>query len=99
LCPGLIIFFDHILQDPLRQQRLRQHLLELGVFPFEFLQALRLVEVHLPELFLPTVEGHLGDVPLLADLHDAPAAVGLPQNADLVLCRVAFSFPVSGSLY
>jgi hypothetical protein len=99
MCPGLIIFFDHILQDPLRHQSLRQHLLELGVFPFEFLQALRLIDVHLAELLFPAMESHLGDVPLLADLHDTADSVRLPQYADLVFRRVAFSFPVSGSFY
>jgi hypothetical protein len=92
-----MIFSDRILQDPFRQQRLCQHLFKLGSFPFQFTQALRLIEVYLPELFPPTVEGHRGDIPLLADLHDALAAVRLPQYADLVLCRVTFSFHVSGS--
>jgi hypothetical protein len=38
------------------------------------------------------VEGDLGDILLLAHLHDASAAVGLPQYADLVLRRVSFAF-------
>ena len=39
----------------------------------------------------------LRDVLLLADLHGAPAAIDGPQNADLFLGRVAFSFHGSGS--
>jgi hypothetical protein len=91
LCPGLIIFFAHVLQHPLGQQGLRQHLLQLGVLPFQCLQTLRLVEVHLPELLLPTMERDLGDVLLPAQFHEVLAAIGLPQNADLVLRRISFA--------
>ena len=41
------------------------------------------------------MERHLGDVLLLADFHDALlAAIGFPQDADLVLGRIAFPFHV-----
>jgi hypothetical protein len=83
--PRAHIFFDDILQNPLREQGLRQQLLQLRVLLFELLQPSGLVEIHLTELLLPTVEGNFGDVLLLADLHDAFAAVGGPQNVDLVL--------------
>jgi hypothetical protein len=39
------------------------------------------------------------NVPLLADLHDAFAAVGCPQNAELILRRMSFAFHGLGLLY
>ena len=36
--------------------------------------------------------GLLRDVLLLSDLHDAFAAVGRPQNADLIFSRMSFAF-------
>lgn len=43
------------------------------------------------------MEGLLRDVLLLADLHDVLAAIGGPQNADLVLARMTFAFHGLGS--
>jgi hypothetical protein len=43
------------------------------------------------------MERDFGDVPVLADLDDILAAVGLPQNADLFLGRVALAFHVLDS--
>ena len=99
LCPGLIIFFVHKPQHAVLQQRVSQHLLELGIFPFQLLEPLGFVDLHHAELSLPTMEGLLRDVLLLADLHDALAAIGGPQNADLVLGRVLLAFLGLGPLF
>lgn len=42
------------------------------------------------------MERLLRDVFLSAQLHDVLAAAGIPQNADLFLCRVAFAFHALG---
>lgn len=99
LCPGLIIFFVNKPQHTVLQQRVRQHLFQLGVLPLQFLQPFGLVDLHHAKLTLPTVEGLLRDALLLADLHDALAAIDCPQNADLVLGRMSFAFHRLGPLY
>ena len=92
LCPGRTIFFERALQNTLSQHGDGEHLLDLGIFPLQFLQPPSLVEVHLAELLLPTVERHPGDILLPADVHDARTRVRVPQYADILLCRVAFNF-------
>jgi len=98
LFPGPTIFGVDRLQPPVLQQRVRQHLLQLAVLALEFLQPLRLVHLYHPKLALPSMERHLRDVTLPADLDDAFATVGLPQYANDLLRRVSFAFYESGSL-
>ena len=90
--PGSELFFAYEFEDSDFQQAFGQHLLELAVLTFKVLQPLGLVDLHLPELLLPPVEAHLGEVVLPAYLHDALGGVRLPQYPDLVLCTVSLSF-------
>ena len=69
-----------------------EHLFKFGVFSLQFFQMPGFVDIHLAKLPLPTVLGHLGDVYLLANLHDAFAAIGTPQDADLIFSGGAFPF-------
>ena len=57
-----------------------------------FLEPFGLVDVHHSELALPAVEGDFRNVPVFADLENALAAVGLPQDAifSSVVCRLPF---------
>jgi len=73
-------------------ERVKGNFVQLRVLPLQFLEALRRVDLHHAELSLPTVVGLLRDVLFLADLHDTFAAVGRPQNADLVFRRLFFAF-------
>lgn len=57
-------FFAHELQNPVLEQRLRQHLLELRVFTLQLFQPLCFVDLHLPEPLLPPVKRHLRNVRL-----------------------------------
>ena len=73
--PGLEFFFADKLQHAILQQRLRSHLLQLTVFPFELFESSRLVNLHLPELPLPPVEADLRDVLFATDIRDRLATV------------------------
>ena len=90
--PGSELFFAYEFEDSVFQQAVGQHLLELGVLPFQFLHALGLVDFHLAKLLLPPVEAHLREIMLSAYLPDALAGVYLPQDPDLVFCAVSLSF-------
>ena len=90
--PGSELFFAYEFEDSDFQQALRQHLLELSVLTLKILQPLGLVDLHLAELLLPTMEAHLREVVLSAHLPDALASVRLPQYPNLVLCAVSLSF-------
>ena len=83
LCPGVTIFFEGVLQDPLGQHGFGEHLLELGVFPFEFLQSLGLLQAHVSKWLPPAVVRHVLDV--LPVVH-------LSQDADFPLHVAAFTF-------
>jgi len=92
--PGLQLFFAYELQDPVLEQRLRQHLLKFGILPLKLLEPLGLVDLHLPKLLLPPVECHFRDVLLSAYFRDRIAAIRLPKDPDLILCRVFLAFHV-----
>ena len=96
---GLPFFCVHRLQHAVLQQRVRQHLFQLRVLPLQFLHPPSLFDVELAKLPLPTVEGNLGDIMLLAHFHDALAAIGFPQDADLLFGRVSFAFHSLGPFY
>src|ERR1017187_9402352 len=91
-CPGLTIFFAYRLQHPVLQQRLGQHLLELAVFPLQFLESSGFLHLQLPKLLLPPVKTHLGDVVFPTHFEDRLARVRLPQNADLVFGCIPLAF-------
>jgi hypothetical protein len=61
-------------------------------FLLQLLEPLGLVDVHLPELPLPTMKRDFGDVLPPAQFLDAPAAIILPQHANLALRRIPFVF-------
>jgi hypothetical protein len=87
---GLRVFFDEDLEDPLPQQPIGQHLLELLVLLLQVAQAPDVRARHHPELFLPAVEGWRRDVQLLADFRLAPAGLVLPDDPNLDLLGVPF---------
>lgn len=67
--------------------------LMLCVISLQFLQSLGLVHVHHPKLLLPTMEPHLRDVLLPADLNDRFLTPGcLPRHSDLVFSSVFLPF-------
>ena len=90
--PGSKLFFAYEFEDSVFQQAIGQHLLKLRVLPLQFLHPLGLVDFHLPELLLPSMEAHLREIVLSAHLPDALAGVRLPQDPNLVLCAVSLSF-------
>jgi len=51
----------------------------------------------LAKLPFPTMECNFGDIMLFAHFHDAFAAIGFPQYADLLFGRVSFAFHNLGS--
>ena len=81
-------------RGPRARHGLSEHLFKFGVFSLQFFQMPSFVDVHLAKLPLPTVISHLGDVFLLANLHDAFAAIGTPQDADLISVVERFPFIV-----
>jgi len=85
---------EGLLQQLLAKQLIGQHPLQPRVFLLQFFELLRRIEVHHPELALPTVEGLLADARLTADIHNArPGRVSLAKNADLWFrCRSFASF-------
>jgi len=76
--PGSELFFAYKGQHPVLEHLFRQHLLELAVLPFQLLEPPGFVDLHVPKLPLPPVEGHLREVFLPADVLDAfPAPIRL----------------------
>ncbi len=97
MCRAYHFFRRRPPQQPVLEQRFSEHLFEFAVLALQVFEFTRLVEVHLPELALPTMETHLRDVMCPAHLQDALAPVSVPEDADLVFGRVSLAFQVSGS--
>jgi hypothetical protein len=71
------LFFAYRLQHPVLQKRLGQHLLELTVFPLQFLESSGFLHLHLTKLLFPSVKTHLGDVVVPTHVDDRLACICL----------------------
>ena len=64
---GVRVFFDDLTEDFVVQGEVRVHLLELGVFFFEFLQLFKLTDLETAVLPFPLIERGSGNVESSAD--------------------------------
>ena len=93
--PGLGVSLGQFFQDSFIQHEIRYHLLELGVFLFEFLELLGLVHLQATVPFPPTVVGERCDLKLSAGLFDGTTLgllnLGLTKNRNNLLGTVFLS--------
>jgi len=68
LAAGVRIFLQKILQSNIVEHGISKEPLQLGVLVFQALQALRLRNIHAPELRLPGIERRRADPVLAAQI-------------------------------
>jgi len=88
LAAGVRIFLQKILQSNIVEHGISKEPLQLGVLVFQALQALRLRNIHAPELRLPGIERRRADPVLAAKISRRNPRLLLAQNRhDLFLCK------------